>query len=48
MWKIVLAGNQKSENTQVKVLLSQFMYTQGIPLTFSHVTISVMQAFVEG
>lgn len=43
----MLVSNQKSRNTQVKVLLSHPRRTQGIPFTFSHFTISVIQTSVE-
>lgn len=48
MWKITLVGNQKPENTQVKVLLFQLRFAQGVRLTFSHFTIGIMQVSVAG
>ena len=42
----MLVSSQKSGNTQVTVLLSQLRHVQGVPFTFSHFTISVMQVFV--
>lgn len=48
MWKITLVGNQKPENTQVKVLLFQLRFAQGVGLTFSHFTVGIMQVSVAG
>jgi len=42
----MLVSNQKSGNTQAKVSLCQLRHMQGIPFTFCHFTISVVQAIV--